>query len=1733
MKAMLFDADYFMNGQQPVVRMFCKTESGDTVCVYNSKMHPYFYFKTKIPEESVLSSITGALSKHKLTVSIKSLETVYKYSPLGFMKDKEKLIKITLHNPQDVPKLRDVLLSDGIVDSVYEADIMYKYRFMVDNDLHGMQWMELQPERIRTTTSRFPVYNSEKIVPLDEQKSAPLRYMALDIECSSLDQGRMPDANLDPIIMVSIAFDPPFKGKNTLVLVAKRTQTENVSWFPSEKEMLEEFVAITQAYDPDVITGYNINGFDMPWLIKRAQKNDVKFDVARSEKQVSMKKGLYPEYIVPGRVVIDPFQILKRDPWQKFARYDLNTVSKVLLNDEKHNIEYGEISTLWNGSKDDVNRLIEYARKDVVLAMRLVKEKGMLDKFIEISKISGLLMQDTFGGQTKRIETMMLYEFRKRDFVMPFAKRKDNSGQSLKGAMVLEPQKGLHHGNCTVVLDFRSLYPSIMRTFNISPDTLILNGEDNGLECNTSPSGAKFVTQEIREGIFPNILAKLMQARADAKTAMKAADGDLKKTLNARQLALKDLSNSMYGFTGYARARLYVLDVAASITAYGRENIEKTTRLIKEKYPGFEVVYGDSITKDRFVTLSNPEGMIEIKNIEELFEQNIKKVIITSDGKERILLSGYTALTIDPLTKQTEWQKIREIIRHKTNKKIYRVNQKFGETRVTEDHSLITENNGKLKETKPNQLGNKKLERVDSIPETSQISKIDMYELLKNYEYRQIYKNRIKVAKFHRDENFIWFGWENRQNPVKLKRFIKIDSLEFDALCKLIGAYIAEGSSSTLETTSRYGASIACSDIVWLQELQSAYELLFENTESCIIQSSFGIRELVYADKKLLYEDKTYKLQMMNSLAVVVFKVLCGQKSYGKKIPNFMFHVPMEKQEIMLTNMLKGDGFIEKSARYSDMYKSKNFRYDTKSLNLACCLSLLLTMHGKKHTIKLRKDKNVYRITTCSKYNKNLRTDVSEEIYDGYVYDLSVDKNHMFVDACGQILLHNTDSVFIKVPTDRLDQAKQYGEEVASYISNQLPGHLELVFEKIYKTFLILAKKRYAGWRFDYSEDTDAFGVKTGKWVDKIDMKGIETVRRDWCLTGDTLIQLADGTLKPIKDVPEKCEVLTINPKTLKIQKDKSIAKSKRESLVYKITTDFIEVKATPEHKFFTYNDGKFRFKKASNLKKGDNLIQARIIDFEGVPQKIDFEYKNYFRKDIKIPMVTSKDLCQIIGFVFGDGSVAKKKVTLYNKDLKLLEHYNNLFAKVFGISGKLYKGNGCYNLVFFSKKLEMFFRKFGFNNRISIPEIIHKLPKEQLATFLRGYFDADGGVSINNKTASKNKSYIAIDFAANSRRVAEEVKILLLRFGIWSSNLRFHKSIGTTYEFRLNCENARRFIDLIGFTIKNIDTTRPYMLKGKTERLPLIEEAKFLISKTGYAPTKFLRGYGQTTITKSTARSILGFAAKNIEDADDDFLESYCLMNQILESDIAFTKIEKIEEIGIETVYDMDTIETDTFLANGLVSHNCPLVSEVMVDVLSIMLKENNVKKAIENTKTIITNIRNNQVPLEKLTVIKGITRSIGDYKATLPHIELAKKMKVRDPANAPNVGDRLGFVIIKGNQLISKRAEDPKYVIDNKLQIDSDYYIQSQLLPPIERIFMSVGVDRSELFGAGRQLTLGALAKKSVANNNVLNGMEEFVCNTCAHSYRRMPLRGLCECGGSIMLAYQGSVGNVVRTE
>ncbi len=581
----ILDADYFLNNNKPVLRVFGKTESGKSVCCIYDRFVPYFY---AIPKNGDFESLTMRLGELKLT-----FQKEEKFLPFGYQEFPSIAMKIWVSNPQDVPKVREAIEKDN---DVYDADILFKYRFMVDFNINGMQWFDIECAKTQTKAAKVPTFQLLHISPHEKKGNAPLKYLSIDIECLPLDISRPPDAKKDPIIMVSLAFEPAYQGRKTLVLVGKPSATDEATHsFPSEKSMLERFAQIIDGFDPDIITGYNINNFDVPYVLERLHKHNIPQSFGRCDKPVFSKTfGSSQETIISGRVAVDPYQILKRDTNIRFYRYDLNTVAKAMLGEEKGKVAYRDIPALWGGNPDSMRTLVEYARKDAELALRILLEKKLLDRFFELSKISGVLLQDCLGGQSIRIENMLLREFRKRGILMPVKPAKQElesrMKEKIKGATVLEPRKGLYT-NCILVLDFQSLYPSIIKNFNISPDTIDLTG--NSKKYHESPTGSRFAHRDIYEGVFPFVLKSLLKERAGVKREMKSASGGERHILDAKQHALKILANSFYGYCGYVRARLYMLAIANTITAYGRENIVKTKQMIEDAF-SVEVVYGDT-----------------------------------------------------------------------------------------------------------------------------------------------------------------------------------------------------------------------------------------------------------------------------------------------------------------------------------------------------------------------------------------------------------------------------------------------------------------------------------------------------------------------------------------------------------------------------------------------------------------------------------------------------------------------------------------------------------------------------------------------------------------------------------------------------------------------------------------------------------------------------------------------------------------------------------------------------------------------------------------------------------------------------------------------------------------------------------------------------------------------------------------------------------------------------------
>jgi len=326
-------------------------------------------------------------------------------------------------------------------------------------------------------------------------------------------------------------------------------------------------------------------------------------------------------------------------------------------------------------------------------------------------------------------------------------------------------------------------------------------------------------------------------------------------------------------------------------------------------------------------------------------------------GKEFADLDSWDALSLSR-DGTAEWQSIECVIRHRTEKPVINLRHKVGESTTTRDHSYVTERDGEYVETPPSEVDEPL--RIPDLPVSTETGTIDVYEVLSGYE-REYEDGRgtggttLKTKRIHANDEYVWFGHEHHgelDSTIKVTRYVEPGTDECASLCRLLAAYITEGSATTEETaSSKFGASIAESRRRWLEPLQEDYYRLFENTTASIITGDASAERTVQYNvgsekSEVAYNDETLKCQMMNELAAVFFREFAGQTSRGKRIPSFIYHLPEDEQDLFLETLIEGDGSRE-FPRYSESYTDRNFDFETTSRELAAGLSMLSSNAGK------------------------------------------------------------------------------------------------------------------------------------------------------------------------------------------------------------------------------------------------------------------------------------------------------------------------------------------------------------------------------------------------------------------------------------------------------------------------------------------------------------------------------------------------------------------------------------------------------------------------------------------------------------------------------------------------------------------------------------------------------------------------------------------------------------------
>ena len=406
----------------------------------------------------------------------------------------------------------------------------------------------------------------------------------------------------------------------------------------------------------------------MPYIQTRLKKNNLPRTIGRCNQKPILQRKFANKVrnTIPGRIVVDVYELVKEATikfglFKGLKRYGLGDVSKALIGEDKVDVSHSEISDRWKTNGISLRKLLDYSRKDAELPLKILFKERLLDKFFEISKVSGVLLQDAIsGGESVRIENLLFREFNKRNYVLPCKPTTDEMSRrniekrkkGLKGAFVLKPDVGFHD-KCVVYLDFHSMYPSIIRSFNICPTTLLLN--EKKVEFIQTPNGSRFVSSRVKEGIVPRILKYLLETRAKIKKEMKRTKNHERKMyLYAKQYAFKTIANAFYGHLGYVRARLYVLDIANAITSTGRNLIKRTKEIVESKTP-YRVIYADT---DSVMVKLNTTDLDEAfklgKDLSELINEGINHVLnmkIESIFKTLLILSKkrYAGWNFEPV----------------------------------------------------------------------------------------------------------------------------------------------------------------------------------------------------------------------------------------------------------------------------------------------------------------------------------------------------------------------------------------------------------------------------------------------------------------------------------------------------------------------------------------------------------------------------------------------------------------------------------------------------------------------------------------------------------------------------------------------------------------------------------------------------------------------------------------------------------------------------------------------------------------------------------------------------------------------------------------------------------------------------------------------------------------------------------------------------------------------------
>ncbi len=611
MRFFLLDLDYIIDAfGKTKARLFGKDEKGKTMeKVFD--FSPYFFvLPEKGKEKEAIKDIEKILSQKK--EKIEKIEIVKRK-----LNGRERnFIKITCFRPPDTSNIRDIVKKlekkrggKGTVLEEYQYSLPFSDSFLLENKIYEPAWIEEK---------------NGKVSPVNLEKEPKLKAIAFDIEIN-IENGK------EKIIMIS------YFGKNFKKVTTYRKKGRYpgfVKLVKNEKELLKDFEKTIKEKDPDIILTYNGDAFDFPMIRERAKEYKLKLKIGRENDEFKfLRRGRASAASITGRVHLDLFPFINNilSPNLETEVLTLNAVSSELLGDKKIEMDFQELLEAWR-KKKDLQKLALYCLKDSELTFRLFNL--LCSQIFELSKISGQLLFDASRmTYSQLVEGFLTKKAHYLKEVIPNQPKFDEILKrkqfTFTGGYVKEPIGGIHEN--IAVVDFRSLYPSIIATFNISPETLNCSCcKNNGFKVPET----NFWFCKKKKGFVSSVIKELLEERWEIKKKMKKEKKDSRRyyLLDTRQHVIKIIANAVYGYFGFPASKWYCKECAQSSAAWGRKLIKQAMEKASED---FVVVYGD--TDSAFLKPKKGKEKTFKKDIEKFLE----KINKTLPGVIELDLQGF------------------------------------------------------------------------------------------------------------------------------------------------------------------------------------------------------------------------------------------------------------------------------------------------------------------------------------------------------------------------------------------------------------------------------------------------------------------------------------------------------------------------------------------------------------------------------------------------------------------------------------------------------------------------------------------------------------------------------------------------------------------------------------------------------------------------------------------------------------------------------------------------------------------------------------------------------------------------------------------------------------------------------------------------------------------------------------------------------------------------------------